>query len=177
MAMLVFDLRTLGWTAVAVHGVLPATDPIWEPQDRVPAEGVRVTGRLSPAGPGRFFFSGRISGSEQGECRRCLVDVETDVTEPVQWLFGEPDTDGAVDDPDVYVFDPRTHELDLRPPVREQWLLSAPAFFQCRDDCPGLCPRCGADLNAGPCECQPSVDDRWAALRGLGSRGETPGSS
>ena len=47
----------------------------------------------------------------------------------------------------------RTRELDLRPSVREQWLLAVPSFVLCREDCKGLCPHCGADLNLGPCGC------------------------
>ena len=69
------------------------------------------------------------------------------------------------DDPDVYVVDPRSIELDLRPALREQWLLAVPSFVQCREDCKGLCPTCGTDLNAGECECAPATDSRWDTLR------------
>ena len=49
--------------------------------------------------------------------------------------------------------------------VREHVLLAVDDPRLCRPDCPGLCPVCGADLSAGPCECDaPVVDDRWAAL-------------
>jgi uncharacterized protein len=162
--MLVFDLRDLASTAATVDDALSSTDGVWETTDRRPADGVRVTGRLSTAGPGRFYFSGQIAGSAPDECRRCLKDVETAVRERVQLVFAETGEDAA-DDPDVCAFDPRTHELDLRPAIREQWLLAVPTFAQCRDDCAGLCAGCGADLNLGPCGCPPSVDDRWAALR------------
>ena len=37
----------------------------------------------------------------------------------------------------------------------------------CRDDCRGLCPRCGANLNDGPCSCEPEADPRFAALQRL----------
>lgn len=174
--MLVFDLRDLASAAAAVDDVLPSTDPVWEEADRRPAESVRVTGRLSSAGPGRFYFSGRIAGEAPGECRRCLRDVETEVSERVQLVFAEIDEE-STDDPDVFEFDPRTHELDLRPAIREQWLLNAPAYPQCRDDCAGLCPSCGADLNAGPCGCGAPVDERWAALRQGGGRGGADSSS
>ena len=95
----------------------------------------------------------------------------------LDWLFAELDLDGAADDPDVYVFDPRSNELDLRPAVREQWLLIVPAFVECRENCLGLCPTCGADLNAGPCGCEAPTDDRWAALRRVGSSGGSLGST
>jgi uncharacterized protein len=172
--MLVFDLRDLASSAATVDDVLPSTDPVWETTDRRPADGVRVTGRLSTAGPGRFYFSGQIAGVAPDACRRCLTDVETAVSDRVQLLFAEIGEDAA-DDPDVYEFDPRTHELDLRPAIREQWVLVVPAYAQCRDDCAGLCAGCGADLNQGPCGCPPTADDRWAALRHAASDGGVDG--
>ncbi len=168
--MLVFDLRDLAFNAATVDDVLPSTDAVWEAADYRPADGVRVTGRLSTAGPGRFYFSGQIAGVAPGECRRCLKDVVTAVSERVQLLFAQTGEE-ATDDPDVYEFDPRTHELDLRPAIREQWLLVTPAYAQCRDDCAGLCRGCGADLNLGPCGCPSPVDERWAALRHVASPG------
>lgn len=162
--MLVFDLRELSSGAATVDDVLESGDPVWQEHDKIPVAGVRVTGRLSSAGSGRYYFSGRVAGTVHGECRRCLTDVNVDVQEPAQFVFAE---DGADDleDPDVFVFDPRENGLDLRPAVREQWLLAAPAYVQCREDCRGLCPTCGADLNAGTCSCEPATDSRWAALK------------
>ena len=43
--------------------------------------------------------------------------------------------------------------LDLRESVRELLLLELPISPHCREDCPGLCPSCGADLTVGPCGC------------------------
>ena len=154
--MLVFDLRTLASTAAQVHDVLPTGDPVWRETDARPTDGVQVTGRLSAAGEGRFYFSGQLSGTAHGECRRCLTEVTVPVSEPAQLIFVEKGTDD-LDDPDVFLFDPRANSLDLRPAIREQWLVAAPAFVQCRDECRGLCPTCGADLNAGTCACEPAV--------------------
>jgi len=162
--MLSFDIRSLASQAVHVDGNLAADDPVWQDDDIRPSEPVHVVGRLSSAGPDRYYFSGRFEGRTAGECRRCLIDVTAPVAENFQLLFVEAETEGA-DDPDVYVVDPRAHELDLRPALREQWLLAVPAFVQCRDDCKGLCPTCGADLNAGACDCAPATDSRWEALR------------
>ena len=162
--MLVFDRRALAAGAVAVNDVLPADDGVWQATDHAPAGDVHVTGRLSTAGPGRYYFSGSITGQVRDECRRCLKGVEAGVQERVQVVYAESGEETA-DDPDVFEFDPRAHEIDLRPAIREQWLLSAPAYMQCRDNCAGLCATCGADLNAGPCGCAPPPDERWAALR------------
>ena len=167
--MLSFDIRSLASRAVQVDGELPENDPVWEEGDPRPKGAVHVKGRLSAAGTGRYYFSGHLDGEAAAECRRCLTDVDVSVSEELHVLFVEADTEGS-DDPDVFVVDPRAYELDMRPAVREQWLLAVPAFAQCREDCKGLCPTCGADLNTRQCECAPAGDARWDALRSLPGR-------
>lgn len=57
-------------------------------------------------------------------------------------------------------------KADLEEVLREAILLEIPFANLCREDCRGLCPRCGQDLNAGPCGCQEKpADPRWAALK------------
>ena len=74
----------------------------------------------------------------------------------------------AADDPDVYPFDETAAMLDLRPAIRETWLLSVPGFALCRDECKGLCPNCGTDWNNGTCDCAPATSEsRWDALRAI----------
>lgn len=162
--MLSYDLRDLERHAATVDGRLAADDPVWEEGDRRPAGAISATGRLSKAGPGRYYWSGHIEGTSALQCRRCLIDVKQDVRDDVHLLFAE-DGDEVADDPDAYRLPPRALTVDLSVPVREQWLLVAPEFALCRDDCKGLCPRCGADWNAGPCDCKPETDSRWEALR------------
>ena len=56
--------------------------------------------------------------------------------------------------------------LDLAPQVWESVLLLLPSKVLCREDCAGLCPRCGADLNEGPCSCEGEEGDpRFEVLR------------
>ena len=97
-------------------------------------------------------------------CRRCLADATVHVQDESHVIFAEADSDES-EDPDVYVLDERSREIDLRPVVREQWLLNVPAYAECRADCKGLCPTCGKDLNEGPCDCPAARDARWDALR------------
>ena len=167
--MLSFDIRELESRAVQVDDVLAVDDPVWAEGDPVPAEPVRVKGRLSSAGSGRFYFSGELAGRVNMECRRCLTPLTSPVSESgLHLIFVESDDDETADDPDVYLLDARKPELDLRPAVREHWLLSVPGYAECRTDCKGLCPTCGADLNAGDCGCVPAVtDSRWDALRNV----------
>jgi uncharacterized protein len=162
--MLSFDRSSVESKAARVDGRLEAEDPVWQEGDPRPAGAVVVTGRISSAGEGRFYFSGRMDGMVQAECRRCLAPATMPVAEELHLLFAEAGDEEA-DDSDVYMLDPRSQTVDLRPAVREQWVLAAPAFVLCREDCKGLCPRCGADLNEGPCQCEPEIDPRWAALK------------
>ena len=162
--MLSFDLRSLETKAVQVDGSLRPDDPIWEEGDTLPSEPIRVTGRLSSAGEGRFYFSGRIESRVEMPCRLCLEDVEADVEDDVHFLLAETGADEA-DDPDVFLYDPNARNIDLRAAIRETWLLTVPAYVQCRDDCKGLCATCGTNLNENTCNCTPTkTDSRWDAL-------------
>jgi uncharacterized protein len=162
--MLSFDIRSLETKAVQVDGALQPDDPIWEEGDTRPSEPVAVRGRLSSAGDGRFYFSGRISGGLELPCRLCLEDVDVSVEEEAHFLLAETGAEEA-EDPDVFLYDPSARMLDLRAAVRETWLLTAPAFVQCREDCKGLCAVCGTNLNESSCGCTPmKADTRWDAL-------------
>jgi uncharacterized protein len=88
------------------------------------------------------------------------------VSEDVHLLFAESGVDEAGED-DVFPIPAGARELDLRPAVREEWLLAVPSFALCREECQGLCVTCGADRNTGACTCPPSTDPRWAGLREL----------
>jgi uncharacterized protein len=162
--MLSFDRSSLETKAARVDGKLASDDPVWLAEDPRPSNGLIVTGRLSSAGEERFYFSGRMSGEVEEECRRCLAPTRAKVDEELHLLFADA-ADEESDDSDVYMLDSRATTVDLRPALREQWLLAAPGFALCREDCRGLCPKCGADLNLGPCGCAPDIDPRWAALR------------
>lgn len=167
--MLSIDIRSLDSQAARVDAVLSRDDAVWEDDDVRPTDGVHVTGRLSRAGSDRYYFSGRLEGTVATQCRRCLEPVASGITDELHLIFAEPGAVGS-EDPDVYAVSPTARELDLRPAVREQWLLAAPTLLLCREDCGGLCPRCGADLNEGPCGCPPDNDSRWNALRTLDER-------
>ena len=165
--MLSYDIRSLESQAAHVEGRLGPEDPVWEPGDLRPVEPIMVHGRLSAAGPSRFYFSGRIKGLTEVPCRRCLTEVTVGIDEEAHFIFSSEGEDVA-DDPDVYPFDPTAASLDLRPAVRELWLLSVPGFALCREDCKGLCPNCGTDWNNGTCDCVPvTTESRWEALRAI----------
>jgi DUF177 domain-containing protein len=60
------------------------------------------------------------------------------------------------------------HDLHLADLIRQYLLLAVPMHPLCREDCKGLCPQCGRNLNNGGCTCNTeSGDERWAALKRL----------
>lgn len=150
--MLSFPIRTLSQGALQVAGHLASDDPIWMGEDSRPLTAVQVTGRLSGAGTGRYYFSGTFAGAMAGECRRCLVPVEVQIRGDANLLYADADDENA-DEPDVYPLSDAGNTLDLRPAIREQWLLEAQVLPVCKPDCLGFCPTCGANRNESPCDC------------------------
>jgi uncharacterized protein len=152
--MLRVDLRDLHRGPVETAGQLDPDDPAFAGLDLELAGPVSVDGRLQETGPGEYFWRGRLRGERVASCRRCLTEVRQPIDVELSVLFSEdPD---AADDPSVYPLPPHAAILDLGEAVREELALAVPPFVLCRDDCAGLCPRCGADLNAGPCQCTPA---------------------
>jgi len=163
--MLQVDLRELARGPVNTRAELAGNDPLFEGLEVALTEPVQVTGRLQAAGDGRFYWRGSLATRAAGECRRCLVPVAIPVAADVAALFSQdPD---VLEDPNSYPLEPDATLIDLRPAVREELLLAVPQWVVCRDDCRGLCPRCGKDLNAGPCGCPPAPDARWQGLAAL----------
>lgn len=162
--MLRIDLRALERGPVETAGALAPDDPLFEGLDFTLGEPVRVRGELAAAGSDQYFWRGELVTRVRGECRRCLAPVEVGVAAPLGVLFTE---DPQADDPSAWIIEPDATELDLRPTIREELILSAPAYLLCREDCRGLCPGCGQDLNQGSCTCPPSRDPRWGALEAV----------
>ncbi len=111
-----------------------------------------------------------------GRCSRCL----TEVSYPVRLAFKEeywPTADASTGemlpppgDPDAFFIDPH-QVLDLTEGVRQYRVMAEPMQLLCSTDCLGLCPRCGYNLNQGPCGCpSKDVDDRWSALTELAEK-------
>ena len=84
---------------------------------------MHVTGRLSAAGPGLFYWHGRIEGDVALECTRCLAEAHAHVSDETHLIFAEA---GAMRRRTILTSTgstPNAQELDLRPAIREQWLL------------------------------------------------------
>lgn len=139
---------------------------------RVASE-AKVEGRASKRRE-QVRLNGRVDAAVEVRCDRCLapvvvpVNADFDVTYiPAEAAETESEaTELQADDLSFAVYEGVS--LDIDELAREQLLLALPARQLCREDCKGLCPTCGADLNTQPCRCeQQEIDPRWAALAAL----------
>jgi uncharacterized protein len=120
-----------------------------------------------------------LSTAIEGYCSRCLkavvapidVDIEEVAVPSIDIDTGLPVDPEA--DPDALRLDDH-HELDLAEPVREAISLAEPITLLCREDCRGLCPTCGVDLNnvTDHSHTEDAVDPRLAALAEWSDRAE-----
>jgi uncharacterized protein len=163
--MLRIDLAAVREGPVETAARIAADDPLVVGAGVALASPLVVHGRLTAAGDRKYYWQARLETVVKSECRRCLAPVNVPLHESLGLVFvAEED---ATDEDDCYLVPRRASALDLTEAVREELLLAIPQFVECRQDCRGLCPRCGADLNSGPCGCPGNVDPRWAALTKL----------
>ena len=119
----------------------------------------------------------RAAARLKGACSRCLAPLELPieidfqeefipVVDPVSGthIASDEAEDSFVIDADLM--------LDLGEALRQYALMSMPGKPLCRPDCAGLCPSCGANLNEGPCACQPQSESRWRELAALKTKDE-----
>ena len=136
---------------IAVIGVPPGSPIDLDLRLEAVVEGVLVTGTANV--------------SLRGECVRCLVPISGELEVDVQELFAYAESDASEDEASRI----EGEFIDLEPVLRDQVVLDLPFQPVCRDDCAGLCPSCGANLNddAGHGH-DDELDPRWAALAELG---------
>ncbi|HLW59384.1 MAG TPA: DUF177 domain-containing protein [bacterium] len=131
-----------------------------------------VEGALTVASTGRTVcLSGRVRTALSLVCGACLVRFEQPLEFSIAEEFGRPATATAAVEaelgPDDFVTPVGPDDtIDVTEVVRQHLILALPLAPRCREGCRGLCPTCGADLNAGACGCaEDPVDPRLQVLR------------
>ena len=112
------------------------------------------------------LVSGEVSATTTGMCSRCLADISSQMTVDFQELYEYPNEEtSSSEDDDLLQLE--GDFLNLEPVVRDALVLALPLAPLCDDDCLGLCPECGIDLNKEPNHEHEIVDPRWLVLQNL----------
>ncbi len=124
---------------------------------------IQVTGFVRNMA-GYMVLSASVKLTYHTNCARCAEPVSSEL----EIAFEKDIASGDVSkDNDDYIFI-EDKKLDLLAPVEEQLMLEMPSKTLCREDCRGLCQKCGKNLNEGPCTCEEhEVDPRLAILKTL----------
>jgi len=121
--------------------------------------------------------TGKLRTMVRLSCSRCLGSFIKGLSLPFEATYSEEapalessgeeiDIELTAESIDLFRFHGR--EIDLLEAIQEQVLLALPLRPLCREDCRGLCPQCGADLNQGTCGCvEKPTDPRFAVLKNL----------
>ncbi len=97
-------------------------------------------------------------------CSRCLEPVTVKQTVPINEAIVRGSEDELLsDDDDVIVMEGTAFELEDI--VVSSFIMNVSGAYLCSDDCKGLCPKCGKNLNLGDCGCENTdIDPRWSGL-------------
>ena len=114
---------------------------------------------------GVLVMTGEITTCIHGVCDRCASAFDREIHFPINVVLV---TEMANEEnEDEWVFPLEGDSADLDDIVRTVFVLNLDSKLLCKEDCKGLCYRCGKNLNEGPCNCQKELDPRFAALKQL----------
>lgn len=167
------DLTTLTDDCTPLRLEFPAEALAVPADDFAVVAPVSLVGELLRKDLGEYQLTGQVTGELLVPCSRCAepfairLDVPLDVTlRPVAVLEATEEHEIGEDDLATEFY--RDETLDLAALVREQCYLALPMKPLCQDDCRGLCPHCGTNLNQSTCTCSRTwVDPRFAGLKAL----------
>ena len=114
---------------------------------------------------GVLVMQGSIATTSHGICDRCASEFHRKVELPIDVVLVTKLE--SEENEDEWVFPLEGDSADLDDIVRTVFVLNLDSKLLCREDCKGLCCRCGRNLNDGPCACQKELDPRFAALKQL----------
>ena len=119
----------------------------------------KVAGKIRNS-TGIVSMDANVQVDYSGICDRCACEVNKHFTIPMEHTFVTELNDESNDE---FILIP-SMRFDLEGLATEDVLLNLPVKVLCREDCKGICPYCGKNLNEGPCNCKKPIDPRLEGL-------------
>ncbi len=114
---------------------------------------------------GVLVMKGEVSTCIHGVCDRCASEFTREVKIPMDVVLVRELANE--ENEDEWVFPLVDNSADMEDIIRTVFVLNMDSKLLCKEDCKGMCCRCGHNLNYGPCSCEKELDPRFAALRQL----------
>lgn len=115
-----------------------------------------------------IVVSGTIDATFQATCSRCLREFPLAISAPVEGFYVQPGHDDEIPEEQEVSYITEGGSIDLMEQILAAIVLELPFAPLHAEDCPGICPECGADLAEGPCGCEPDRSDSpFAVLKDL----------
>jgi len=167
---MIIDLENIGARPKAIEAVFRPDEIKLDVDGAVLGDNVAfegVTERIN----GKAHLRGEIRALVTLDCTRCLEPTETAIDESFDSIYVDPTE--APSEAEIILGAEQLDEsiadegrIDIAESVREQIMLALPDHPLCREDCKGLCPKCGGNRNLIDCQCEENeIDPRWAALK------------
>ena len=161
---MIFDLSTVlnnDGASLDISGIISPEEDVCG-ADVAFEEGIKVSGKIVCRG-NVLDLTASVAGEFQVACARCLKSLSQNVSFDFCETLAQEGTE-EIDVDSVIVFSGNT--IDLTEIVVSNILLNLSYKYLCSDDCRGICPKCGADLNQGDCGCtDDEIDPRWEKLK------------
>lgn len=166
-----------------VDSALDAGEVHLEGEDGFVLKGGHLRALVERGDDDTVHVRGRLEAEIGLQCGRCLDAFPLAIAQELDLFYlphhagqAEEEEEVELSDRDVVVAYYQGDRLDLGDVIREQLFLAAPLSRLCREDCRGLCPRCGANRNQTDCACPPVVEESlspFAVLKGKLGDGST----
>jgi len=116
-----------------------------------------------------YYCHGRAAVPVEEECSRCLNPFDAELSGNFSFIIRTSEgKNPAADEEDILYTKGNEPVVELNDIIRETLLLSLPLKPLCSEECRGLCPSCGVNLNEETCDCRnEESDERWEGLKDL----------
>ena len=166
------DINEITGTGADLVFNAPISDFAFSVDEIILKEEVHVSTKIKKISK-KILVEGNIKTQLELECSRCLEHFPSSIDENFQVIF-EPSSPNVNEEEvelkkeDLNIEFYKEGIIDLTEVVREQILLSIPMIPICKENCQGLCPYCGENLNHKKCSCEKkTIDPRWSKLQNL----------